>query len=273
MENLSNSEYKELCVFKGGTSLSKCYPNTIERFSEDIDLTFLGMELNNNKCDKILKRIEKIMIGTFNYEKIIDERNQRNKSSNVWVDDYSKKIKLEIGSQVRPDPYSKKEITSYIYEYLETHGLFSMISKYELKKIEINVLNVERTFIDKVMAIKRHALCGTLKEKVRHLYDIKQLLRLNDIKLFLSNKEELKRILHLTKETDSFYLTKRNISEKYNSKEAYDFDSWKVKLNEEIKNAYESLHLTLLYTNKKQNFDDVIKSLEYINSVFVSIDE
>ena len=26
-------------------------------------------------------------------------------------------------------------------------------------------------------------------------------------------------------------------------------------------------------TNKKQNFDDVIKSLEYINSVFVSIDE
>ena len=40
LERLSKSEFKERCVFKGGTSLSKCYPNTIERFSEDIDLTY-----------------------------------------------------------------------------------------------------------------------------------------------------------------------------------------------------------------------------------------
>ena len=34
---LSISDYKDLCVFKGGTSLSKCY-GVISRFSEDIDL-------------------------------------------------------------------------------------------------------------------------------------------------------------------------------------------------------------------------------------------
>lgn len=33
---LSQSEYASSCVFKGGTSLSKCYPGSIERFSEDI---------------------------------------------------------------------------------------------------------------------------------------------------------------------------------------------------------------------------------------------
>ena len=38
MQNLQNSEYAEVCVFKGGTSLSKCYPGSINRFSEDIDL-------------------------------------------------------------------------------------------------------------------------------------------------------------------------------------------------------------------------------------------
>ena len=32
---LSRSEYNARCIFKGGTSLSKCYPNTIERFSEE----------------------------------------------------------------------------------------------------------------------------------------------------------------------------------------------------------------------------------------------
>ncbi len=41
LANLSNSEYNEFVVFKGGTSLSKCYPKSIERFSEDIDLTYL----------------------------------------------------------------------------------------------------------------------------------------------------------------------------------------------------------------------------------------
>ena len=40
LEKLGNSTYAEKCVFKGGTSLSKCYPGSIERFSEDIDLTF-----------------------------------------------------------------------------------------------------------------------------------------------------------------------------------------------------------------------------------------
>ena len=44
MQNLQNSEYAESCVFKGGTSLSKCYPGSINRFSEDIDLTFIPVE-------------------------------------------------------------------------------------------------------------------------------------------------------------------------------------------------------------------------------------
>ena len=49
MQNLQNSEYAEKCVFKGGTSLSKCYPGSINRFSEDIDLTFMPAEDINNK--------------------------------------------------------------------------------------------------------------------------------------------------------------------------------------------------------------------------------
>lgn len=43
LKSLADSPYADQCVFKGGTSLSKCYPGSIDRFSEDIDLTFLGM--------------------------------------------------------------------------------------------------------------------------------------------------------------------------------------------------------------------------------------
>ena len=79
LKNLAESEYAERCVFKGGTSLSKCYPGSIERFSEDIDLTFLGMELTDKVCDKTIKKIEEVMTISANTEKIINERSNRSK--------------------------------------------------------------------------------------------------------------------------------------------------------------------------------------------------
>jgi predicted nucleotidyltransferase component of viral defense system len=39
LKRLGESEFMDNCIFKGGTSLSKCYPGSIQRFSEDVDLT------------------------------------------------------------------------------------------------------------------------------------------------------------------------------------------------------------------------------------------
>lgn len=50
-------------------------------------------------------------------EKIEDERNDRNKSAFVWPENESKetcRVKLEIGSSVRPDPFSKRSMKTYI---------------------------------------------------------------------------------------------------------------------------------------------------------------
>ena len=93
-------------------------------------------------------------------------------------------------------------------EYLEEQGLYDAIGKYELQKVEINALSIERTFLDKVMAVKRHAICGTLINKVRHIYDVVMLFYLEEIRQFLSEKEKLKEIIRITKETDSYYLQK-----------------------------------------------------------------
>ena len=268
--NLSNSEYASQCVFKGGTSLSKCYPGSIERFSEDIDLTFLGMNKSDKFCEKNIKNIEKIITQNFNTRKINEERNARNKSMYVWFDDEQNKIKLEIGSNVKPDPYSTKTLKSYIHEYLEV-SFPEYIEKYNLKSVTLNVLNIERTFIDKLMSVKRHALCGTLKSKVRHIYDISRLFKLPEIQTFLKNKIELERLIKLTKETDSFYLRKRNIPVEYNPLGDYDFDKFKIHFSEEIKKIYENLHKNLLYTNEKQDFEEAIKIFKEINSILKEI--
>lgn len=40
LHELSRSKYREIAVFKGGTSLSKAY-GIIQRFSEDVDLALI----------------------------------------------------------------------------------------------------------------------------------------------------------------------------------------------------------------------------------------
>lgn len=273
LKKLENSEFVDKCVFKGGTSLSKCYPGTIERFSEDIELTFLGMDLSDNICDKNIKKIEKIMSEGAQTEKINSERFPRTKSMYVWFDNIDNKIKLEIGSSVRPDPYSKRTFKSYIHEFLEEQGEEGDIQEYGLSPVTLNVLNIERTFIDKIMSVKRHAVCGSLETKVRHIYDIVKLYKLPEIQYFLKNKTELKRLIQLTKQTDSYYLEKRGIPKEYDPMGSYDFDSWKIKFTNQIRLRYENLHKDLLYTDVKQDFNDACNTLHYINKIFQEINE
>lgn len=277
MQNLQNSEYADNCVFKGGTSLSKCYPNSINRFSEDIDLTFIPDESYSDKqYSKVLKQVESIITQGYSIEKIEAERNSRNKSSYVWPADEDKNtccVKLEIGSSVRPDPYAKKFMKTYIQEYLEMQGMNEAVSNFELEIVQVNTLDITRTFIDKVMAVKRHAICGTLIEKVRHIYDVTMLLSRPEIKSFLQDTERLRTLLAETKKTDSFYLSKRNIAKDYDPVGKYDFFKWMDSFDKNIKNRYESLHEDLLYTSEKQNFGDAIAAFQKINSIFSEIGE
>ena len=277
MQNLQNSEYAEACVFKGGTSLSKCYPGSINHFSEDIDLTFIPIEnMNNKKYSKTLKRVENAISAGFLMEKIEAERNDRNKSAYVWPENESKetcRVKLEIGSSVRPDPFSKRSMKTYIQEYLEKEGMQDVVTEFELQDVNVNTLDITRTFVDKVMTVKRHAICGTLLRKVRHIYDVTVLLDRSDIQDFLKNTAQLKQLLKLTKETDSFYLQKRDISVEYDPLGAYDFEDWKQYFNDEIRGRYETLHEDLLYTSNRQNFEKVIQAFEFISGLFASIGE
>ena len=277
MQNLQNSEYAEDCVFKGGTSLSKCYPGSINRFSEDIDLTFIPVEdMNNKKYSRALKRIEDAISKGFQIEKIEAERNDRNKSAYVWPENENRencRVKLEIGSSVRPDPFSKRSMKTYIQEYLEEKGMQDAVIEFDMQEVQVNTLDITRTFLDKVMSVKRHAICGTLPRKVRHIYDVTVLLDRSDIQDFLKNTEQLKQLLKLTKETDSFYLQKRNVSETYNPLGAYAFESWKQYFNDEIRGRYETLHEDLLYTSERQSFAKAVQAFEYISHMFASIGE
>ena len=94
-----------------------------------------------------------------------------------------------------------------------------------------------------------------------------------EIQNFLGEKEELKRLVRLTKDIDSFYIGRRNISAEYDPTGAYDFPAWQHHFDADIRSTYESLHQTLLYTDEKQSFDDAMVTFHRINAILDEIDE
>lgn len=209
-------------------------------------------------------------------DKIADERNDRNKSSFVWFGNGSEeelRVKLEIGSSIRPEPYEKRELNTYVQQYLEFVHMNEVIREYELTSVCVNTLRIERTFLDKVMSVRRHAICGTLPMKVRHIYDVTVLYERDDIQAFLNRKGQLKELIRKTKNTDSIYLDKRNISKQYDPEGPYAFQTWKKYLDSSIKERYESLHEDLLYTDKKQDFLKAVDTFEEISELFAQLGE
>jgi hypothetical protein len=191
----------------------------------------------------------------------------------VWFRDPADRIELQIGSTVRPDPYSKRTVKTYIHEFLESRGFEDDIIRFELTPVAINTLNIERTFIDKIMSVKRHAICGSLERKVRHIYDVTRLYQMPEIQIFLADTDELKRLVQLTKETDSFYIGRRNISAEYDPTGPYNFPAWQHHFDAAIRSTYESLHETLLYTDERQDFNLAIETFKIINVLLAGIQE
>lgn len=172
-----------------------------------------------------------------------------------------------------PRPVQQKIVKSYVHEFLESRGFEDDIVRFALAPVEINTLKIERTFIDKIMSVKRHTICGTLNRKVRHIYDVVRLYQTPEIQAFLEEQAELQRLVQLTKNTDSFYIGRRNISSEYDPTGSYDFPAWKHHFDPNIRSTYESLHQTLLYTDEQQDFDLAIRTFHAISDLLLQIGE
>ena len=192
-------------IFKGGTSLSKCY-RLINRFSEDIDL---NIESENKPTEGQRKKLIADIKGIIkDYDFILrnpDDIRSRRDFNRFEVDVHStfssEYIKhdliVETSVFIRSYPNVKMSVSSYIYDYLKSIGREDIISKYCLEPFEINVQAVERTFVDKLFAICDYYLSGNIDEHSRHLYDLYKMMDIvkfdNSLKkLFLKVREERK---------------------------------------------------------------------------------
>lgn len=172
-------------VFKGGTSLSKCY-KLIDRFSEDVDLTLdaehftQGRKRNSIKeliavCDDlelILLNREKIELhthGNFN-------RFEIQYPIKFQSDDVKSELIVEMTYIQKSYPSEESEASSYIGDFLKEAGSSTILAEYGLEPFCVQVQALQRTLIDKVFALCDYYLSGDTERNSRHIYDIAKLL-------------------------------------------------------------------------------------------------
>lgn len=172
-------------VFKGGTSLSKAL-KVINRFSEDIDISFsehIGASRRKKLKYNIIAPIaEKLGIVITNLDKTESDRDINNYifeykpicNSNALI---IPAIKVETSLITAVFPFKAMPIGNYVAEYARD---ISPID-YGLEPFMMNVLALERTFIDKVFAICDYYLSGKSRRLSRHIYDIHKMLPLIDL--------------------------------------------------------------------------------------------
>lgn len=195
-------------VFKGGTSLSKCY-KLINRFSEDIDISYSSL-YEELPITEIKRKFKGITTAIKENGLEIENKDKLRRSAyfNQFVCPYpsvtngtgiEKKVIIELAGQTPSFPTNKKTIQTFIGEYLEKIGRHDLVEKYELEPFEINVQSLERTLVDKTYAICDYYLSHKERRHSRHLYDLYKISSIVNLDsnlkdLFLQVKEYRKEI-------------------------------------------------------------------------------
>lgn len=212
----NRSEYKDYFIFKGGTSLSKCY-DLIDRYSEDLDIVLDSNVLNINleeKIDELVSRNQK--------EKFIDMINKE--AMNFIEDTLIPKMKSECEKEINKKlifELDRLKMAFYVsYPRLSMYGYItpkikiemsslSAIIPTEIKEAEpyineeieedlkisfpVKCMKPKRTFWEKALILHQEAnrVSGDFPQRYsRHYYDLYKIYNssiwnetINDIKL------------------------------------------------------------------------------------------
>ena len=173
-------------VFKGGTSLTKCY-QLLDRFSEDIDISYAAESGMPGEARK--KHLKKTIVSTmeelgFPISNIDDTRSRRH--YNCYKAEYSSmyerstllkpELVVETYVALLPFPTTKRMVDNYIYRFLSKINRLDLARTYDLLPFEITTQTIERTLADKVFALCDYFIQGEVERHSRHLYDIYKII-------------------------------------------------------------------------------------------------
>ena len=195
INTVNNNSENVTAIFKGGTSLSRIF-HIINRFSEDVDILLVfPTDTSKGARDRVLRNFDERArehLGLKKEERSTQEsttgvkRNVRYFYPRIFNNPSTREyLLLEMGSRGGPNPHQKYTLRSMIAEYAADQLDQGSETWEEFEPFDIQVLNPERTLLEKlallhniatrfendeITAEKEMTLAG------RHFYDIKFLL-------------------------------------------------------------------------------------------------
>ena len=188
-------------IFKGGTALSKCF-GLVNRFSEDIDLVVLRREgESNNKLTNKIKEISAVVSAVLPEVEIADVT-QKMGMNRKTAHSYSKEFRGNYG-QVRDvivveatwlgyyEPYTTKKVSSFVGDMMMKNGQTEIAEVNGMLPFDVLALEPVRTLCEKIMSLVRFSYAEnpieSLKKKIRHTYDLHQLLQNKELSAFFDS--------------------------------------------------------------------------------------
>lgn len=282
LHTIFNNEIGKDTVFKGGTALSKCY-KMIDRFSEDIDLVVLRREgETDNKLKTKIKTISKVVAAILP-EVEIAEITHKMGMNRKTAHTYSKAFEGNYG-QVRDviilestwlgyyEPYTNRMLHSFVGGMMANNGQAHIAEANGLMPFEVQVLEPIRTLCEKIMSLVRFSYgenpIDDLKKKIRHTYDLHQLLQQTEFSGFFNSPAFDEMLLKVAIDDVASYRNNNQWLANHPNEAVIfkDLDNvWK-----ELKNSYKGDFKNLVYGDLP-NDEEVFGTLKRIKERLVSI--
>ena len=279
---LFSGEIAKHLVFKGGTSLSKCY-GLIKRFSEDIDLVLLDVDtLSSNQKKAMLKQVSisiQDVLPEVEIEGLTHKTGQIRKTAHQFPMMFSAKdeqirneIVLEVNWLGDSEPYNKKEVSSLVYEMMKEANQHEMIQTYGMQPFTVKVMDLKRTFCEKIMSLVRFSYkenpIQELRAKIRHAYDLHQLVQQEEIKMFLESPDFQEMMLKVANNDLEAYKDSRECLKTHPKKAL--FFSELDKVWEQLLNTYTTTFKDLVYEDfptEQEVYTSLLFIKEKINAI------
>lgn len=276
LQKLSQKQSELQAYFKGGTAIYKIL-DTMNRFSEDIDLTVKIIKNQSNtknynrlKNSALNYKIEGLMLskkdcidkkgsitGIYKYNSICEPTANPLHREGI--------IQVEATSFTVSEPYQKYLIEPLIYKLSNQYEKGILEKQFNISSFFINIIKIERMFIDKIFAAEFYYIRNMLHDTSKHLYDICVLLQNETIKKLLRNKKELIKLINYKRQEELLRIGGINANTKIKN-----FNYFKLDFNNNfIQEFYNMQNKYLLNKKYKITISELKENLSKLLNVFM----
>lgn len=280
LKDLAEKQDYLKAYFKGGTAVYKIL-NTMNRFSEDIDLTVevvkgdsnnsnktrlkksaLGYKIPGLELDKDkTKDVKQSVTAYYKYNTLFkDEKNPLHKSGEIQVESTSFTVS---------EPVETHKIEPILYKYANHQEKEKLSNEFDIVPFEIKVQKVERIFIDKLFAAELYFEKKMYVDLSKHLYDLIILFKTERIQEFFKNREEFEKIVEYKREEEIY--RKGGVDKNIQIK---DFGYFNIEYNEELLKAFKLMQDKYIFKDEYRiTMEDAKEVLDEINDRIIKIEQ